>query len=49
MVYLHKLERSFKIFHGVHFDAEELESHDEADGGLEHVGALLLLPQLLQL
>lgn len=31
-VYLHKLERSFKIFDWVHFDAEELESHDEADG-----------------
>lgn len=49
VVYLHKLERSFKIFHWVHFDAEELESHDEADGGLDDVGALLLLSELLQL
>lgn len=49
LVYLHKLERSFEIFHWVHLDAEELESHDEADGGLEDVGALLLLPELLQL
>lgn len=48
-VYLHELEGGFKVFHRVHFDAEELESHDEADGGLDDVGALLLLPQLLQL
>ena len=46
-VYLHELEGGFKVFHRVHFDAEELESHDEADGGLDDVGALLLLSQLL--
>lgn len=49
LVYLHKLERSFEIFHWVHFDAEKLESHDEADGGLDDVGALLLLSELLKL
>ena len=49
MLYLHELEGCFKVFHRVHFDAEELESHDEADGGLDDVGALLLRPQLLQL
>lgn len=47
--YLHELEGGFEVFHRVHFDAEELESHDEADGGLDDVGALLLLSQLLQL
>ena len=46
-VYLHELEGGFKVFHRVHFDSEELEAHDEADGGLDDVGALLLLPQLL--
>lgn len=48
-VYLHELEGSFKVFHRVHFDAEKLESHDEADGGLDDVRALLFLPQLLEL
>lgn len=48
-VYLHELEGSFKVFHWVHFDAEKLESHDEADGGLDDVRALLFLPQLLEL
>lgn len=45
--YLHELKGEFKVLHWVHFDAEELEAHDEADGGLDDVGALLLLPQLL--
>ena len=49
LLYLHELEGGFKVLHRVHFDAEELESHDEADGGLDDVGALLLLSQLLQL
>lgn len=48
-LYLHELEGSFKVFHRVHFDAEKLESHDEADGGLDDVRALLLLSQLLEL
>lgn len=47
--HLHELEGELKVLHRVHFDAEELEAHDEADGGLDDVGALLLLPQLLQL
>lgn len=47
--YLHELKGEFKVLHRVHFDAEELEAHDEANGGLDDVGALLLLPQLLQL
>lgn len=47
--YLHELEGSFKVFHWVHFDAEKLESHDEADCGLDDVWTLLLLFQLLEL
>lgn len=47
--YLHELEGGLEVFHWVHFDAEELETHDEADGRLDDVGALLLLSQLLQL
>ena len=48
-LYLHELEGGLKVLHGVHLDAEELDAHDEADGALGHVRALLLLPQLLQL
>ena len=47
--YLHELKGGLKVFHGVHLDSEELHAHDEADDALEHVGTLLLLPQLLQL
>ena len=47
--YLHELEGGFEVFHRVHFYSEELESHDETDGGLDDVGALLLLSQLLKL
>lgn len=46
---LHKLERSLKVFHRVHFDSEELHAHDEADDALHNVRTLLFLPQLLQL
>lgn len=47
--YLHELEGCLKVLHWVHFDAKKLESHDEADGGLDDIGTLLLLSQLLQL
>lgn len=48
-VYLHKLEGGFKVLYRVHFYAEKFESHDEADGGLDDIGTLLLLPQLFEL
>lgn len=48
-MYLHKLERRFEIFHWVHLNAEELDPHNEADSALEHIWALLFLPELLQL
>lgn len=47
--HLHELEGGLEVLHGVHLDPEELHAHDEADDALDHVGALLLLPQLLQL
>ena len=49
VTYLQELEGGLKVFHRVHLDPEELDAHDEADGALYHIGALLLLPQLLQL
>ncbi len=49
VVYLQKLERRFKIFHWVHFNTKELDPHNEADGALDHIRALLFLPELLQL
>lgn len=47
--YLHEQEGGLKVFHRVHFYPEELESHYKANGGLDDIGALLLLFQLLQL
>ena len=49
VTYLQELEGGLEVLDGVHLDPEELDSHDEANGALDHVGALLLLPQLLQL
>jgi len=49
LIYLHELERSLKILHRIHFDPEELHAHDEADDAVDHVGTLLLQPELLQL
>lgn len=48
MIYLHELKRGLKILHGIHFDPEELHSHDETDDALDYVGTLLFLPELLQ-
>lgn len=45
--HLHELEGELKVLHWVHFNAEELQAHDEADGGLDDVGALLFLSELL--
>lgn len=47
IMYLHKLKGSFEIFHGVHLNTEEFDPHNEADGALDHIRALLLLPELL--
>ena len=49
VAHLHELEGGLKVLHRVHLDTEELDAHDEADGGLQDVRTLLLLTQLLQL
>lgn len=48
VIYLHKLKRSLKILHGIHFDPKELHAHNETDDALDHKGTLLLLPEFLQ-
>lgn len=44
LIYLHKLKRSLKILHRIHFNPEELHSHDETNDALDYVRALFLLP-----
>lgn len=48
IIYLHKLKRSLKILHGIHFNPKELHAHDETDNALDYVRTLLFLPELLQ-
>lgn len=47
--YLHELKRCLKVLDRIHLHSEELQTHDEADGALDHAGVLLLLTELLQL
>lgn len=47
--YLHELKRCLKVLDRIHLHPEELQTHDETDGALDHAGVLLLLTELLQL